>query len=82
MSTPVCLSDGELSAVMNAARPLAPRDPGDVSDALRPTGPAHRRAAVAGVLTPRLPAPGAREGVLRPPPATNPGQCSAEMDIG
>ena len=26
MSTPVCLSDDELSAVMNAARPLAPRD--------------------------------------------------------
>jgi hypothetical protein len=26
MSQPICLSDSELEAVMNAARPLAPRD--------------------------------------------------------
>jgi hypothetical protein len=26
MSTPICLSDSELEAVMNAARPLSPRD--------------------------------------------------------
>jgi len=27
MPTPIALSDDELTAIMNAARPLAPRDP-------------------------------------------------------